>query len=102
MSSMGSAPRNDTMAAGHLPAAADDARDFMIRRELVRCIGSLIWQGDGRGRGVAEAAQAGAGDPHTRRAVRVGAGDFGVGGHPVVAVTGPLLGRKKRQHGGEE
>ena len=33
--------------------------------------------------------------------MRVGAGDLGVGRHPVVAVRRPLLGGQKREHGGE-
>ena len=64
----------------------------------MRCIGSLIRQRNGGGRGVAETAQAGAGNSHARRAVRIGTGDLGIGGHPVVAMTGPLLGRQQRQH----
>ena len=44
---------------------------------------------------VAEGPQTGAGDAKDAPAVRIGTGDVRVGGHPVVGVRDPLLGRQQ-------
>lgn len=50
---------------------------------------------------MAEAAQTEPGDPQPARAVWIRAGDFSVGGHPILRRCRALLGRQQRQNGGE-
>src|SRR4029453_4235887 len=91
------------MAAGQLPAAANDARDLIAwpQGEMLHgsSLGLVEW--NRRRLGMAEAPLALATDVQPARAVGIGAGDLGIARYPVMRMGFALLGGKQRQHRGQ-
>ena len=93
------------VAAGELPAAADDARDRVAPRKLegLDDAHATLW---GATRVAVVSLRRKRRKLMRRMRRRLGqfgirAGDFAVAGHPIVGMGRPLLGGKQRQHRGD-